>query len=108
MGFPWQEYWSCHFLLQGIFLTQGLNPCLLNYRFFTIEPSGKPLLGHENLLISPPRDASQVVLVVKNLPANEGDIRYVSLIPGLGRSSEEGNDNPLQYSCLENPVDLGA
>ena len=38
--------------------------------------------------------------VVKNLPANEGD---TDSIPGLGRSSGEGNGNPLQYSCLENP-----
>ena len=39
----------------------------------------------------------------KNLPANAGDTRYVCLIPGLGRSPGEGNDNPLQFSCLENP-----
>ena len=43
--------------------------------------------------------------VVKNLPTNAGD---VSSIPGLGRSPGEGNGNPLQYSCLENPVDRGA
>ena len=42
---------------------------------------------------------------VKNLPANEED---VGLIPGLGRSPGEGNDNPLQYSCLENSTDRGA
>ena len=46
---------------------------------------------------------SQVVLVVKNLPANAGDIRDAGLIPGSGRSSGEGNGNPPQYSCLENP-----
>ena len=40
--------------------------------------------------------------MVKNLPANAGD---TGLIPGLGRSSGEGNGNPLQYSCLENPMD---
>jgi len=40
-----------------------------------------------------------VVLVVKNLPANAGDVRDVGLIPGLERSPEEGNGNPLQYSC---------
>ena len=45
--------------------------------------------------------ASQVGLVVKNLPANAGD---VSSIPGLGRSPGEGNGNPLQYSCLGNPM----
>ena len=46
---------------------------------------------------------SQVVLVVKNLPADAGDIRDTGLIPGLGGSPGERNDNPLQYSCLENP-----
>ena len=43
--------------------------------------------------------------IVKNLPANVGDL---GLIPGLGRSPGEGNSNPLQYSCLENPMDKGA
>ena len=52
--------------------------------------------------------ASQVALVVKNPPANAGDTREVGLIPGLGRSSEVGNGNPLQYSCLENPMDRAA
>ena len=52
--------------------------------------------------------SSQVALVVKNLPANAGDIRDAGSIPGLGRSPGEGNGNPLQYSCLENPVDREA
>ena len=43
--------------------------------------------------------------VVKNLPANAGDL---SLIPGSGRSPGEGDGNPLQYSCLGNPMDRGA
>ena len=47
---------------------------------------------------------SQVVVVVKNPPAHAGDTRGVGLIPGLGRSPEGGNGNPLQYSCLENSV----
>ena len=46
--------------------------------------------------------------VVKNLPANTGDIRDVGLIPGLGRSLGGGNGNPLWYTCLENPRDRGA
>ena len=50
--------------------------------------------------------ASQV-LVVKNLPAIEGDIRDMGLIPGLGRSPGGSHGNPLQYSCLENPMDRG-
>ena len=52
--------------------------------------------------------ASQVQLVVKNLPANAGDVRDVGSIPGLGRCPGGVHDNPLQYSCLENPVDRGA
>ena len=52
--------------------------------------------------------ASQVALVVKNLTANAGDIRDSDLIPGLGRAPGEGNGSPLQYSCLENPMDRGA
>ena len=51
--------------------------------------------------------ASQVVLVVKNLPANAGDLRDVGSIPGLGRSLEVGNGKLLQYSCLENPMNRG-
>ena len=54
------------------------------------------------------RYASQVVLVVKNPPANAADIRKEDSIPGLGRSPGEGNGNPLQCSCLENPMDRGA
>ena len=49
-----------------------------------------------------------VVLVVKNLPANAGDIRDTDSIPGWGTSNGGGHDNPLQYSCLENPMDRGA
>ena len=52
--------------------------------------------------------ASQVVLVVQNLPANSGDVSNAGSIPGWGRSPEGGHDNPLQYSCLENPMDRGA
>ena len=43
--------------------------------------------------------------MVKNLLANAGDVRDVGLIPGLGRSLGGGHGNPLQYSCLENPMD---
>ena len=45
--------------------------------------------------------------MVKNVPASAGDATDVDLIPELGRSPEEGNDNPLQYSCQENPMDGG-
>ena len=58
----------------------------------------------------PPRliEASQVVLVVKNLPANARGVRDTGLIPGSGRSPGGGHGNPLQYSCLENSLDRGA
>ena len=49
-----------------------------------------------------------MVLVVKNLPANAGDLRDVGSIPGWIRSLGRGHGNPLQYSCLENPMDRGA
>ena len=52
--------------------------------------------------------ASRVVLVVKNRPATTGDIRDTGSIPGLGRSPGGGHGDPLQYSCLENPMDREA
>ena len=52
--------------------------------------------------------ASQVALMVKNPSANAGDIRDSGLIPGWGRSPGGRYGNPLQYSCLENPMDRGA
>ena len=45
--------------------------------------------------------------MAKNLPANAGDARDMSSIPGSGRSPGGGNGNPLQYSCLENSMDRG-
>ena len=49
--------------------------------------------------------ASQVALAVKNLPANAGDLRDTGSIPRLGKSLGGGHGNPLQYSCLGNPMD---
>ena len=49
-----------------------------------------------------------MALVVKNLPANAGDIRDMGSTPGSGRSPGEGKGNPRQDSCLENPMDGGA
>ena len=51
---------------------------------------------------------SRVVVMVKNLPANAGDVKDAGLIPGLGRSPGGGHGNPFHYSCLENPMDRGA
>ena len=49
--------------------------------------------------------ASQVALAVKNLPASAGEARDEGSVPALGRSPGGGSGNPLQYSCLENPLD---
>ena len=52
--------------------------------------------------------ASQMLQEVKNPPASARDVKDAGSIPGSGRSPEEGNSNPLQYSCLENPMDRAA
>ena len=49
-----------------------------------------------------------VALAVKNLPANAGDLKDAGSVPGSGRSPRGGHGSPLQYSCLENPMDRGA
>ena len=49
-----------------------------------------------------------MALIAKNMPANAGDVREMGSIPGSGRSAGEGHGNPLQYSCLENPMVRGA
>ena len=52
--------------------------------------------------------ASQVALVIKNAPANAGDIIDIGSIPGLGRCPGEGYGNALKYPCLENPIGMAA
>ena len=54
------------------------------------------------------KTASQVVLVVKNMPASAGDASDTGSIPGLGRSPGVGSGNPFQYSCLGNYMNRGA
>ena len=90
MGFFRQEYWSlsCHAFLQGIFPTQGSNLSLLCLLYW--------------------QGGSQVALVVKNPPANAGDIIDMGSIPGSGRSPGGGHSNPFQYSYLEDPKNRGA
>ena len=51
---------------------------------------------------------TELMLMIKNPPPNAGDLRDTGSIPGSGRSPGERNGNPLQYSCLENPMDGGA
>ena len=70
-----------------------------------ISHCGFNLHFYNSIMIS---GASKVALVVKNPPANAGDVRDTGSIPGLGRSSGGGHGNPLQYSRLENPMDVGA
>ena len=85
---------GCHFLLQGIFLAQGSNPHLLH-------------LHDKHVDILSPMDFPGGSVVV-NLPTSAGDTRGLGSIPGLRRSLGEGNGNPLQYSCLGNPIDREA
>ena len=84
---------GCHFLLQGIFPDAGIQCISLALA------GGFLLLSHQR---------SPGSAVVKNLPANSGDARHPSLIPGLGRSPGVGNSNPPQCSRLENPMDREA
>ena len=94
---------GCHSLLQGIFTTQGWTSGLPHAgRFFTIWATR--ILNNTKRMSG----ASQVALVVKNLPVSAEEVRDVGLIPGLGRSPGRGQGNPLQYSCLETPMARGA
>ena len=82
-----------HTLLQGIFPTQGSNPHLFH------------LLHWQVLFFFFFTTSTTWIQMVKRLPTMWEDLGSV---PGLGRSPGEGNGNPLQYSCLENPMDGGA
>ena len=66
------------------------------------------MIYFEFLIIYDVKRVSQVALMVKKLPTNAGDIRHMVQIPGLGRFPGGGHGNPLQYHCLENPMDRGA
>ena len=83
------------------------RPC--SFPISYLSPYNSALTGcHFLNLILLIHEASQVVLVVKNPPANAGASGDVGSIPGLGRSLGGGNGNPLQYSCLENLMERGA
>ena len=86
-----------------LFSTQSMDRCAFHSQFLT---TGK--LTMNIMLGVPPTGASQTALVVKNPPASAGDTRDLGSIPGSGRSPREGKGNPLQNSCLENPMDRGA
>ena len=67
-----------------------------------------PVLLRRDAVVCFSGSTSQVTLLVKNSPANAGDVRDAGLIPGSGRSPGGGHDNQLQHSCLENSIDRGA
>ena len=88
---------------------QGRLLFLVHERFLNV--SG--ILTRSSLLLAKNTDmwssgTSHVALVVKNLLVNAGDTRDVGLIPWSGRFPGEGHGNPLQYSCLKNPMDRGS
>ena len=100
---------GCHVLLQGIFLTQGSNPCLLCLLHWQTDslplvPPGKPGINIRTLLYRK-LVASLVAQRLKHLPGM-WETQLWSL--GWEDSPREGNGNPLQYSCLENPMEGGA
>ena len=87
-------------------LPQSLKDCSINlclFFFFSVLHIGLSLTSFLCVIYS----ASQVIQVV-NPPVNAGDAGDECSIPGLGRSPEVGNGNPLHYSCLDNPMDRGA
>ena len=108
-----------HFLLWGIFLIQGSNVYLLQSLHWQVDFSPLCHLGIpqniKNMIYfefgmtnTIWKWASEVALVVKNLLASAGGVRDMGSIPGSGRLTEVGNGNPLQYSCLGNPMNRGA
>ena len=114
MGFPRQEHWSgLPFPPLGDLPNLGMEPMspaapTLAGRFFTTEPSGKPCLSDVRTSIHYIPCSSVGFLgglVSKESACNAGD---PDSIPGSGRYPGEENDNPLQHSCLENPMDRGA
>ena len=77
---------------------------------FPVEPQGyeEAAEGGSSQVSRAPALLSLPLDVVKNPPANTGDTRDAPSIPVLGRSPGGGHGNPLQYACLENPLDRGA
>ena len=99
---------GCHFLLQGIFPTQGLNLgllCLLDCKRILY------LLSYQGSMLNTVSRNYYIIQTFSGFPggsdgkASACNVGDLGSIPGLGRSPGEGNGNPLQYSCLENPTD---
>ena len=104
---PWRRQWQpTPAFLPGEFHGQrsleGYSPWVANRTLSTVQEQQQTMLN-DFILTS-----SQVALVVKNPPVNARDKRVVGSISGLERFPWGGNGNPLQYFCLENPMDRGA
>ena len=119
VGFREEPCWGTDIFRSELFL--GVTPDLLHQdlpaaeelkcRFFPMNsPVGVSIRCSRNTSMRHLKTfgASQVLLMVKNLPARAGDVRDKDSVLGLGRSPGEGHGNPLQDSCLENPMDRGA
>ena len=105
---------GCHTLLQGVFPTQGLNPCLLQVLHWqagslALAPPGKPHVGRGFIY-----KIMMICITVQSYTADfpggsDGkasayNLGYLGSISGSGRSPGGGYGNPLQCSCLENPM----
>ena len=95
---------SCH-----LKISQGLPLVVQGFRSGTSIAGGAgSISGWGIKILHAVWWASQVALVVKNSPARAGDLRDIGLIPETGRSLGGEHGNPLQYSCLQNPMDRRA
>ena len=100
--------WKIYFLLSGILEKVKVSffalavplVILIQTNHHAIEAYFRPQYYYSG--------TSQVALVVKKPPSSAGDIREAGSIPGSGRSPGRRHGNPLQYSCLQNPMDRGA
>ena len=90
-----------------MYIQSARQPCKGSYRGIWWSLFMYVLREAKKGFVTYPR-VSQMVLVVKNQPANPGALRDTVSIPGLGRSLGEGHCSPLQYSCLDNPMDRAA
>ena len=110
LGFPW---WCSDQLVKFKYILDWpkssfklfIRSYRKNWMKYLVNPiTPIPQKGLISVIVTMNR-ASQVVLVVKNPPTNAGDIRILASILGSGKSLKGGHGNPLQCSCLENPID---
>ena len=103
------HFFTFHFILLFIIAALAAVHLLFLYKTGSNNPTG--ISSHIDKIPFHPyhtiKGASLVAQLVKNLPANAGDVEDPGSIPGSGWSPGEGNGNPFQNSCLENPMDRG-